>query len=67
MQELSCQMCRRLRRFGQKKVDRQGVQLGSGMIQMIVDPNRNKMIGSVTWYDSDSKQIEHSKVEWTLL
>jgi hypothetical protein len=51
----------------EKKVDRPGVQLGSGMIQMIIDPNRKKMAGSVTWYDSDTGQIEHSKAEWKLL
>jgi hypothetical protein len=47
-----------------KKADQAGVQLGAGMIQLIVDLNRRDMTGSVTWYDSDTKQIEHSPVTW---
>lgn len=51
-----------------KKITREsGVQLGGGMIQMIIDLGRREMLGRVTWYDSDTKQIEHSAVVWKKL
>ena len=55
--------------FGEyrKKSPRRGAQAGSGMIQMIVNPKGNRMTGSVTWFDSDTERIEHSRVTWTLL
>ncbi|MGH3849839.1 MAG: hypothetical protein ACRDRT_09065 [Pseudonocardiaceae bacterium] len=47
-----------------KEVNASGVQLGGGMIQMIIGLDRSKMMGSVTWYDSDTQKIEHASVSW---
>lgn len=37
---------------------------GSGMIQLIVSPDRLTMEGQTTWYDNDTKRIESSHAIW---
>lgn len=40
---------------------------GAGMVQLIVDPGTQIMMGQATWFDSDTKQIESSRVAWKRL
>ena len=47
------------------KVGEKGNITGSGMIQLIVSPDRLKMRGQATWFDRDTEQIESSQTEWT--
>ncbi len=46
------------------KEGEKGNMSGSGMIQLIVSPDRVRMQGHATWYDNDTKQIESSKSTW---
>ena len=42
----------------------QGSITGVGMIQLMVSPDRLKMTGQATWFDSDTSQIESSASAW---
>ena len=46
------------------KKGQQGNISGSGMIQLIVSPDRLTMEGQTTWYDNDTKKIESSNAIW---
>lgn len=46
-----------------KKGER-GNTTGSGMVQLVVTPDRLQMHGYATWFDHDTERIESSKVVW---
>jgi len=50
-----------------KKVAKKGVTSGTGVVQLAVNPNCDRMVGYTTWMDSDSNQIESCEVEWNRL
>lgn len=45
----------------------QGSINGTGMVQLIVDPDRMSMLGQATWFDSDTQNIESAEVTWKRL
>lgn len=52
--------------FGRYKKDgRKGNIAGHGMIQLIINAERDQMKGQATWFDADTQKIEYSEVIWT--
>ena len=47
-----------------KKIGEKGATSGTGVIQLIVGANRNKLVGHATWMDADSNQLESDALEW---
>jgi hypothetical protein len=41
-----------------------GATSGTGVIQLVVSANRDKLIGHGTWMDADSNKIESDSLEW---
>ena len=50
-----------------KKDARKGVTSGSGVVQLVVNCDRNKMKGSTAWMDTDSSKTEADEVTWRLI
>lgn len=46
------------------KIGERGNISGSGMVQLIISPDRLSMEGQATWYDEDTKNIESSHSVW---
>ena len=47
-----------------RKSGTKGATSGTGVIQLVVNADRNKLTGNATWMDTDSNALETDKILW---